>query len=162
METAGSYPAKITLLCGSWSYNPNPLPTSSSGKGSDFSSLHLKVCNILTGGRAGDHDQHNTFSEMHGWPLDLHHYYRHQIYSSIPTWGIIIHFSAQATNCSLLTRSVLTLILKTAGESELNANCWNRDAWTNALHCTHFACSTVTFRPLLLMKQVAICKKRGN
>ena len=51
------------------------------------------------------------------------------------------------------------LILKTAGESELNVNCWNRDAWMNALHCTHFACSTVTLRPLLLMKQVAICKE---
>lgn len=59
----------------------------------------------------------------------------------------------------VLTISVLRLILNTAGVLEVNVNCWKMEAWMNALHCTHFACSTVTFKPLSLMKQVAVYRK---
>ena len=52
--------------------------------------------------------------------------------------------------------SVFGFILNAAGELCVKVNCWKRDDWMKALACTHLACSTVTFRPLLLMKQVAL------
>ena len=60
---------------------------------------------------------------------------------------------------STLTMRAVRLILNTAGASGRNVNCWKSVDWMKALACTHFACSTVTFRPLLLTKQVAICSE---
>ena len=60
---------------------------------------------------------------------------------------------------STLTMRAVRLSLNTAGASGRNVNCWKSVDWMKALACTHFACSTVTFRPLLLTKQVAICSE---
>ena len=55
------------------------------------------------------------------------------------------------------TMSVLRLSLKATGEWWVKENCWKMADSMKALAWTHLACSTVTFRPLLLMKQVAVC-----
>ena len=57
------------------------------------------------------------------------------------------------------TISAVRFILKMAATSPpRNTNCWKRLACTKALACTHFACSTVTFSPVPLMKHVATCR----